>query len=171
MAKNEVEAITRETIEKGGLLVRLYFDMQSERQEDLQPLMTDLISNRLLKAPGVVYCFGSIEEPIKVKDVYSTGAILTALFKDFGSLVNVAFSYAPAGIEIIKPDGEIRFKTSELQGVLLDVARISVDYSDYILSRVLSKEDYEKVLNDIKNREALGKRLIEKKHEDAEKKD
>jgi hypothetical protein len=163
MANSQVDQLTEETIRKGGILAKLYFDMESEKAEDLQPLMTDLINNRLLKAVGVVYCVGVIEEPIKLEKTYSTSATVTGLFKDIGSIINVAFNFAPAGLEILKPNGEIRIKANELQAILLDLAQISVNYSQYILSRVLSKEDYEKVTRDMKNREELGKKVLGKK--------
>lgn len=162
MAKSEVEELTEQTLAKGGILAKLYFDMESEKQEDLQPLMTDLINNRLLKSAGVVYCYGSIEEPIKTEKSYSTSASVVGLFKDISSIVNVAFNFVPAGIEIIKPLGEIRIKSSELQALLLDLANVSINYSQYILSRVLSKEDFEKVMKDMQNREQLGKRVMDK---------
>ncbi|MDE1834823.1 MAG: hypothetical protein KGH64_05815, partial [Candidatus Micrarchaeota archaeon] len=119
MAKSEFEEVTQKTIRNGGILTKLYFDMQSEKEEELQPLMTDLINNRLLKAPGVVYCFGSIEKPMKLDDIYSTSAIVTALFKDLGAAVNVVFNFAPAGIEVIEPEGHYTMKISDLNGVLV----------------------------------------------------
>ncbi|MEM3404979.1 MAG: hypothetical protein QW144_02035, partial [Candidatus Micrarchaeaceae archaeon] len=135
MAKSELEAVTDEAIKKGGILAKLYFDMQSEREEDLQPLMVDLINNRLLKTPGVIYCYGSIDEPIKADNTYSTNAVLNILFKDVAALINVSFNFIPAGIEIIKPEGEISLKPAELQALALDVAQISVEYTKYILER------------------------------------
>jgi len=122
MANSQVDQLTEETIRKGGILAKLYFDMESEKAEDLQPLMTDLINNRLLKAVGVIYCVGVIEEPIKLEKTYSTSATVTGLFKDIGAIINVAFNFAPAGLEILKPNGEIRVKPNELQAILLDLA-------------------------------------------------
>ncbi len=165
MSKSEVDQVTDETVGKGGLLVRLYFDMQSEKEEELQPLMVDMINNKLLKSPGVVYCFGAIDEPLKREDGYSTSAIVTALFKDIGALINITFNFAPAGMEVLKPEKEFKIKPAALQAVLLDISNISVAYSHYILSKVLNKEDYDKVLKDMKNREELGKKLIEKKEQ------
>jgi hypothetical protein len=165
MAKNEVDQVTDDTIKSGGVLTRMYFDMQSPNAEELQPIMVDLVNNRLLKSQGVVYCSGSIEEPIKVSDVYSTSATVTVLFKNLISLVNVVFNFSPAGIEILKPEKDFMIRISELQSLLINLSQVSADYSQYILSRVLSKEDYQKVLLDIKNREELGKKLIDKKKE------
>ncbi len=166
MGKSEVDELTEETIAKGGILARLYFDMQSEKQEDLQPIMAEMINNRLLKSQGVIYCVGEIKEPIKLEDVYTTSASVTTLVKDIGSLVNISFNFVPAAIEILKPLDEIRISANELQSLLLDIANISINYSQYILGRVLSKEDYEKVMKDIKNREALGKKMLDEKKKD-----
>lgn len=164
MAKSEVEELTKKTVQKGGLLVKLYFDMQSENKGDLQPLMTDLLNNNLMKAPGVVYCYGAIEEPIKMENMFSTSATVVMLLKDIGSLIKTVFRYPPAGVEIMKPEAEYNIKMSDLQAVLIDVAQTAVDYSQYIMERVLTKEDFERVKKDLKNREELGKRLLEKKH-------
>ncbi len=161
--KKELEEVTRKTLERGGLLVDLYFDMESEKQEDLQPLMVDLLNNRLLKTPGIVYCTGSIEEPIKLKDTYSTNAQVSALFQDLWSLMYVMFTFTPAGVEIVKPPNEKVLKSSELHAVLLNIAQLSLEYNNYVLSRVLKKEDYDKVMEQMKHREELGKKLLEKK--------
>ncbi len=161
--KREVEEVTQHALEKGGILVKLYFDMESEKQDDLQPLMVDLINNRLLKTQGVVYCVGAIDEPIKLKDTYSTSAQVTALFDGLWPLINVMFTFTPAGVEIMKPNRDYNLKQSDLQSLLLNVAQVSLEYNNYILSRILKKEDYEKIQEQMKNREALGKKLLEKK--------
>jgi len=160
MPKKELEEVTEEAIKRGGILARLYFDMHSEKQEDLQPLMADLINNKLLKSAGVIYCYGTIDEPIKVDNLYSTNAVVTTLFKDLAALIGAAFNFVPAGVEIIKPEKELVIKSSELQSIILDITQISISYMQYILSRSLTKEDLEKVQADLKAREELGKKLL-----------
>jgi hypothetical protein len=98
MTKTEVEELTEKTIRKGGLLTKLYFDIQSKNESEVQPLMTDLINNKLLKSAGVVYCFGSIDETISLGEEFSTSAIVTVLVVDIGALINLVFNFAPAGI-------------------------------------------------------------------------
>lgn len=167
MAKSEVEEVTRKTMQRGGILAKLYFDMQSEKEEDLQPLLTELINNNLMKTDGVVYAYGSIESPIKVDKFFSSSAEVVMLTKDLGTLVNISFRYAPAALEILKPDNEYIIKVADLQSILLGLAQTSIEYSQFILSKTLKKEDYEKIQQDIRNREALGKKLLEKKGEKA----
>lgn len=162
MAKSDVEEVTEKTIRSGGILTKLYFDMQSEKSEELQPLMADLINNRLMKAPGVIYCFGSIDEPIKLKDVYSTNAIVTVLFKDLGAVINVVFNFSPIGIEIMKPEGDFVIKSRDLTSLLVSLSQISAEYSKYILTKVMTGEELEKVKKDLSSRAEQGKRLMEK---------
>lgn len=167
MAKSELQEVTQKTLKSGGLLTKLYFDMQSKEKNDLQPLMTDLVNNRLLKSPGVVYCAGTIDEPIQMDEIYSTNAIVTVLFSDIGALINVVFNFAPIGIEILKPENEYVVKISALNGVLVSLSQISAEYSKYILTKVMTKEDLENVKTSLKAREELGKRLIKKEDGDA----
>lgn len=160
MAKSDVEEVTERTIRKGGVLVKLYFDMHSEKQEDLQPVLADLINNKLLKAQGVIYCFGAIDEPIKDKEMYTTSAIVTTLVESMDSLVKVVFSFAPAAIEVMRPSQYV-MQQAQLQDLLLSLSTISMNYSEYILKNTMSREEFEKVKGDIRSREELGKRIMD----------
>jgi hypothetical protein len=162
MAKNEMEQVTERTLNKGGILAELYFDMHSAKQEELQPIMTDLVNNGILKSPGVVYCYGSVDEPVFDKDMYSTSAKLTVLFQNFDSMVNVVFSYAPFGIDIKKPERDYPMKISDLQASLLSISQASITYSEYILNKILSPEEREKIQSNLKLREEAGKQLMGK---------
>ncbi|MGD0510687.1 MAG: hypothetical protein ABSA33_02495, partial [Candidatus Micrarchaeaceae archaeon] len=72
MAKSDVDKVTDEKIAKGGILVKLYFDMQDKDKDKLQPLLVDLVNERLMKEPGVVYCYGAVEEPLEHEGIYIT---------------------------------------------------------------------------------------------------
>jgi hypothetical protein len=167
MAKNDVDRVTDEKIAKGGVLAKIYFDIQDTNKEKLQPLLVDLINERLMKEKGVVYCHGSIEEPIENKGVYITSAMVTVLFESFMPLVNIAFNYAPAGIEILRPTGEISFKIYELQAMLMDMSSISTAYSKYIIENVLKGESLEKLKQQMDERTETGRKHLEKKEDSA----
>lgn len=169
MAKSEIDEVTQKALEQGGILAKLYFDMQGKAAEDLQPLMADLINNRLLKTPGVIYCFGAIDEPIKMGNEFSTSATITTLFRDLAAMVNVAFLFTPAGVEVLKPERQYILRQGDLQALALNVAQISIEYSNYILSRVLSKEDFEKVKEELGRRQDLGKKILESKKQQPKK--
>ncbi len=161
MAKSEVNEVTEKTIARGGILTKLYFDMQSEKAEELQPLMVDLINSRLLKTPGVVYAAGSIDEPMKLEDVYSTNAIVDVLFTDIGSLIQVIFNFSPVGIEVIRPQGDFVIKSSQLHAVLVSLSQMSMEYSKYILTKVLKPEDIDRVNKELRIREEMGKKAMQ----------
>ena len=163
MAKNsEVDEVTEKTLRSGGVLAVLYFDIHGKNKEELQPLMVDLINNRLLKTRGVVYCHGSVEAPIELGDGYSTAATVEILFKDIKALVEVSFNFAPVGINIIKPENEYIIKMPMMQSLMLDLAQISIEYSNYILSRVLNEDEYKRIQENMKSREEIGKRILGK---------
>ena len=83
--------------------------MQDSSKEKLQPLLVDLVNERLMKENGVVYCYGSVEEPLEKQGVWITSATVTILFESARPLMGIAFHYAPAGIEILKPTHDIAF--------------------------------------------------------------
>jgi hypothetical protein len=165
MTKSEMDRITEEKIAAGGMLVKFYFDIQNEDKEKLQPLLVDLINERLLKEPGVIYCYGTIEEPIKKDKYYITSASVNVLFGSIKSLVPIVFKYAPIGVEVLKPQKEIKLNLWDLQAMLMDIAQMSTEYSRYILEKVLSPDDIKMITQEMENRKELGKKLIEKKEE------
>ncbi len=160
LAKNDVEKVTDETIAKGGILVRFYFDMQDKDKEKLQPLMVNLVNEQLMKEPGVVYVYGSIEEPLEKGGVYTTSGVITMLFSNFAPLVGISFKYAPAGLEILRPEKEVRFRTNELQSILMDLSQISMDYSKFIFEKMLKPEDMENIRKQMENRAELSKKFL-----------
>ncbi len=171
MAKSQVDAVTDEKIAKGGVLIKFYFDMQHKDKDKLQPLMVELINERLMKEIGVVYAFGAIEEEIEFKGVYSTSAVVTILFENFFAAVAVALNYSPAGLEIIKPTKEMHFRTGELQSLLMSLSQRAADYSRYVLEKVLSPEELEEMNRSMENRERVGRTLLDKSKQEEGKKD
>ncbi len=169
--KSDLDLVTEEKVRAGGVLVKLYFDIQDKDKDKLQPLLTDLINNRLMKSKGVVYCYGKILEPIGKDDLFITSAIVTVLTDSIGALINIMFNFAPAGLEVLKPEKEVIIKTSELQSLLLDISNVSITYSKYILERVMDKGEVEMVRKQLENRAEMGKKLVEdfKKDKDDQK--
>jgi hypothetical protein len=169
MAKSDVDRVTEETIAKGGVLAKLYFDMRHNEKDKLQPLMADLINERLMKEQGMVYCYGVIEDPLEREGIFITSGTVTALFDSFMPLIGIAFRYSPAGIEIIRPTKGVTFKPMELQHILMDISDISMSYTKYILEKVLSPEEREAAAKHIEDRAQLGKKLIEKSKKEEKK--
>lgn len=162
MLKSEMNKLTEDTISAGGVLLRFYFDMQNKDKDKLQPLLVDLINERLLKEKGVVYCYGAIEEPLEFEGLYSTSATVTILLENMRSAIMVVFRYAPVGIELIQPIRAISMKASDVQGMLMDISQTADNYSRYILQSVLTEEQRQNLNKDILKRAEHGKQLIEK---------
>jgi hypothetical protein len=165
MAKSDLDRITEEKIAKGGVLAKLYFDMQNSDKEKLQPLLVELVNEHLLKEKGVVYGYGMIEDPLEQNGLFITSAVVTVLCESFIPLVSISFNYSPAGIELIRPEKEMTFKMHELQGLLMDVSQISLSYSKYVLEHVLKPEDVAGIAKQIDYRSEVGKKLLEKKED------
>ncbi len=161
MAKSSLDEVTMEKLAKGGILAKLYFDMQDPDREKLQPLMVNLINEHLLKERGVVYCYGSVEEPLEKDNVFITSAIVTMLFDGLPGLVNIAFNYSPAGVEILKPDKELPVKVNELQSIILELSQISFNYSKYVLEKVLKPEELNNIKKQMDARAELGKKFMQ----------
>jgi hypothetical protein len=165
MAKSDVDILTEEKIGKGGVLAKLYFDMQSKNREEIQPALVELINEHLLKEKGVVYCYGMVDEPLEKDGIFITSAVVTVLVEHFFTLVTIAFNYSPAGVEIMQPNRELHFKPAELQSMLLDISQISISYSRYVLEHVLNPEDLAKINTQLDNRALLGKQMMANKEE------
>ncbi len=162
MTEQDLRKITQEKISQGGILAKMYFDIQDKDKEKLQPILADLIHEHLLKEKGVVYCYGVIEEPLRMDEFYITSATLTLLLENISSLVHIAFNYTPVGLEIEKPEKEISLKINDLQAIVLDISNISTTYSKYILEKVLKPEDADEIKKRLENRAKIGKDLIDK---------
>lgn len=170
MAKNDVERVTDEKIAKGGVLVKLYFDVQDKDKEKLQPTLAHLVTEGLMKEPGVVYAYGSIEEPIQKEDVYLTSGMITLLVDSLKPLLGIAFKYAPAAIEVLRPEKELHLKQADIQNILMDVSELSINYSRFILEKVLKPEDVAAIKSQMENRAELGKKFLEQRKKEGEQK-
>ncbi len=160
MPKSEVQKVTDEKVNAGGVLLRLYFDMHSKEKDKLQPLLVDLINNHLLKEPGVVYCYGSIEDPLEIEGVFTTSATATVLFENVRSAITMVFRYAPVGIEVMQPTKDIMLKIADLQAILMDISQTASNYSKYIVQNVMTEEQRTALANDIEKRSQKGKEDI-----------
>ncbi len=163
MPKSEMNKVTEDTLSAGGILLKFYFDMHNKEEDKLQPILVDLINEHLLKERGVVYCYGTIEEPIKIEGLYSTSATVTILFKNIRSAIMVVFNYAPVGIEFIEPTKAIIIKPADVQGMLMDISQTADNYSRYMLQNVLTEEQRTKLSKDISKRVEHGKQMIDDK--------
>lgn len=157
----DVEKLTKDTINKGGLLCMLYFDLHSKDRDNLQQLATGFV-NEVLKQPGVVSAYGEIEEPLERDGTFSTSIEVKILTEDFLSLVNVCSVFSPLTVEILRPN-EVRITLNKAHDLLMSIATNWFNIRRYIAERVSTKEDLEHFRKYVEDRIKVGKQILEKK--------
>lgn len=167
-AQKSAEEVTDQAIADGGYLVLLYFDLHSMSAEEVKHLMVGFIG-KLTKEKGVIYAVGEIDQPMEKDGIYSTWAEVKLLSEDFATLVRIASSYSPIGVEILRPQ-KVELSVGDAQGVLLDISQTSQNFTRLIMERVLSKEEAQEYQKKMMSRAELGKRLLEKSREEEKKK-
>ncbi len=160
---SNVEKVTRETIEKGGILALLYFDLHGKDKDKLVNLGAGFVRG-VLKEPGVVYAVGEVSEPIEQDKVISTSIELKVLCDSFLSISNLCSKYSPFSIEIIRPD-KINLTIDVAHEVLMNLATTTFEYKKYILERISSPEELEVYKTSLNNKILVGKAIREKKGE------
>lgn len=157
----DIDKLTKDTINKGGILAVLYFDLHGNTSEVVRNLGTGFI-DRLLKEPGVVYALGEIEEPIEEKGIYSTSIEVKMLTTSLVKLTNICALYSPFSLEILKPS-EIKLSIEDAHELLMTIGSTTMDYKKYIIQNISKPEDVEKYKRVLEKKAEIGKKLLEKK--------
>lgn len=159
----DVEKLTRDTLNKGGILAMLYFDLHGSSKEVLQELASGFVQ-KLLAEPGVIYALGEIDEPIQAKDekFFSTSVEVKILTTGFFHLFRICTAYSPFSLEILKPDA-VKLTIDQAHEVLMDGAMTTFEYKKHIIEKMSNKEQLSAYKKTIEQKIALGKRLSDKK--------
>ena len=157
--KKSLEDVTNEAIKNGGYLAMMYFDLHAATADEVKNLMVGFIG-KLTKEKGVLYAVGEIDVPIEKGGVYSTWAEVKVLAEDFNALARLSAQYSPIGIDILRPERVI-LDLGMAQGLLLDIASTSQNFTRMIMDRVLSKEEIENFRKKMDARAEMGKKLLE----------
>jgi hypothetical protein len=160
MDAKTVRELMDEATEHGAVLAAFHFDSLGASAEAVRNALVDMLA-RLTKEPGVLHCKGEVEEAVLTHGAYSSCAEAHLLTRDFATLLVLAIRYAPVGVEILRPDA-IKLSIAEAQDILLEAAQTSQEFANYVMSRVMSKEDYEKFAAALKERAERGKEMVEK---------
>ncbi len=157
----DIEKLTKDTVNKGGVLVILYFDLHDKDREKLRQLATGFVDS-MLKQDGVVTAYGEIEEPMEQNGAYSTTIETKILTKDFLSLLNLCSVFNPMAVEIQRPN-DIRLSLDKAHDLLMSVAANWFNIKKFITERVSTKEEIETYRKYLENRAILGKKMLEEK--------
>lgn len=167
MSVPSVEEVTRNALEKGGVLAMVYFDVHGNDKEEVEGILVET-SRRLTAERDVVYAVGEIERAIEMDDgTYSAAASVRILTTSFPALVRICALYSPIGVEILKPN-EIKLSLATAHEVLNQVADASYAFMTTMLKKVLKPDEMAKLEKIMKRRAELGKELISQSEESEE---
>ncbi|MBD3209766.1 hypothetical protein GF318_00095 [Candidatus Micrarchaeota archaeon] len=159
----DVEKLTRKTVENGGVLAMLYFDIHAKSKDAVKELGTGFI-NSVIQKPGVVFAYGEIEDPVGGEEGknWSSSISLKVLSKDFLTLGNLCMAHSPFSVEILRPDS-INLQLSEAHELLGTMAATTTEYKKYILTKLAKPGEVSSVEETLKRRAMMGKKILEKK--------
>lgn len=157
----DVEKVTKETIEKGGILALLYFDIHGKDKEKLVDIGAGFIQ-QILKEAGVIYALGEVDNPFEQNDLFSTSVNLKVLFKDFISLSSLCSKYSPFSVEIIRPD-KISLAIDQAHDLLMDIAATNFEYKKYIIEKLADDSELKSYKDSFENKLLMGKKMRESK--------
>ncbi len=158
---SEVDKLTEKTVEEGGVLAILYFDIHGTDKDTLVQLSTGLVQKILTQA-GVVFARGEIDEPMKQEELFSTSLELRVLTQDVTSLAQLCADFSPFSLEILEPQ-DFKVPASHMQDLFMFVSSHSHDYKKYILQKMSPPEKGAEYAKNLHARAELGKKLLEKK--------
>ena len=161
LSQKELEHLFEQATERGAVQSVLHFDAHGSNKEAVEGIMVDLVA-RLSKERGVLYCTGEIDRAMEGGDLYSCAAEVKLLTDSFNSLLNVAIRYGPIAAEILRPS-KIQLSLEEAQSCILDTASSSHEFTNFLLERMMTKEDFLNYQKQMHARAELGKQLAEGK--------
>ncbi len=158
----DIEKLTRRTVENGGVLAMLYFDIHATTKESLVDLGKGFI-NEMIHKPGVIFALGEIEEPVdggQGKN-WSSSIELKMLVNNFATLGAICMAHSPYTIEILRPD-EIRLSLSDAHDLLSTMSAVTAEYKKYIVTKLSTPEEIAEMQANLKRRAEMGKNIIKK---------
>lgn len=165
MAK-DVEKLTKKTIDNGGVLALLYFDIHGKTEEKVKEIGTGFV-NHLIQREGVVFALGEIEKPVSGGEGknWSSSIQVKILTKSFSELMAICIDNSPFSLEILRPD-EIILPLSEAHEVLSTVSATAAQYKRYIISKLSDPGQLAVYENALRKKAEMGKKLLKKKKEE-----
>ncbi len=142
----------------------MHFDAYGRDREVIRNALVELVG-RMQAEKGVMYCIGEVEEVLERKlesgeSEYSTYTEVKILVSSLSRMVTVCLKYAPVSVEIIEPTS-LTVNAEEIQNILLDAAGISQQFTNFYMTKMLTKEELESFQDHLKQRAAKGKDLMD----------
>ncbi|MFH1394447.1 MAG: hypothetical protein ABII71_03750 [Candidatus Micrarchaeota archaeon] len=159
----DAEKLTKDTINNGGVLALLYFDIHAKDKEAVQTLGAGFVKH-LLENPGVAFALGEIDEPVEAEEGQNCSSSIEVklLTKDFLTLANICMENSPFTVEILRPD-TIELPLDKAHHLLGNIAATTAEYKRMILTKVASPAEMAEFQKQMKARAEMGKRILQKK--------
>jgi len=143
-----------ELMKEGGILARLYIEVQGNDLEVAKEALNTTVFERLSNEPYIslleVKMYDLRKEDDK-EEVYSGVVEIKLIAHDFRWFINMVMRYGPTAIEIIEPE-EVNLSSDQMHSIAADVSSTSQMLSTQLLS--LLKDD---------ERKAIYEKILEKK--------
>lgn len=160
-SEKDLDILFEEACKRGAILSIVHFDAFGKEKELIKNALVEFLAT-LSNEKGILYCKGTIEEPIESSEGFSTYAEVKLLSENFGYLLHVCIKYAPSAVQILMPS-KIVLEIDAAQNLLLDASLLSQEYSKYFVEKIMSKEDFQKFQEILKKRAEEGKKMLEGK--------
>ena len=160
--KSKLNKSIDKAISEGALYVKFYFDIHGKSGESLKEMATGFVG-KIIEYPGVIYANGEIDEPIEDNGLISVPIEVDVLVNDFPTLIRLSMDFIPYSVEVIKPLTGVKLNVNDIHDVVMDASTTSFNYRKYIIERASTPHDREVYSRTVKNRIALGKKLLSKK--------
>ncbi len=158
----DVEEKINKTVEEGGILALLYFDVHAKDKEKLVNLAKGFVKE-IIHKPGVVMALGEIEEPLPPEEEgknWSTYVTVKVLTRDFKSLFALCMAHSPFNVEILKPQ-HLKLDLPQLHDILATASAITAEYKKYIVTKLASPQELAQIEQSLKRRAEMGKKVGE----------
>ena len=158
--ERDLDELFKEASKRGAVLALMHFDAHGRTPEFAKNFLVDFLS-RLSKEPGVLYCKGEIEATLERDGVYSTCSEVRILVEKIFVLFDLSMRYGPIAVEIMEPQ-EFRIDVQEMQNLLLEASKMSMDYSKYIVENTMKPDEASFLAEKMVRRAEFGKKLTQK---------
>lgn len=130
-----------EKLVEGGILSRLYLEVQGNSQEVAKKALENTVLNKMVGEPDFhvleVKMFDLVKQ--EDKEQYSGVVEVKSIASDFRSFLNVIMRYGPSAIEILSPE-EVTLKSDEMHSIVADVSDFAQAYFTNLFSMLKDEE-------------------------------
>lgn len=157
---DDIEKLTKDTVNNGGVLALLYFDVHAKTKELVQELGTGFVKT-LIQKKGVAFAVGEIDEPVggEEKKNFSSSIEVKILTKDFATLAGICMAHSPYTVEILRPDA-IKLELNQAHELLAIMSATTAEYKKFILTRISKPEEILQLQENLKQRAEMGKKIL-----------